>query len=102
MSTFRFFSAVCLIVVAFLLLETDASPKPNIKGKNRASSSGNAKPNAGRLTLQNQRDVDAHGTGNEIIYTLNGKPLTTTGLLVSSTAVQKISKSSETEKGTEF
>ncbi|KAI3407704.1 hypothetical protein GPALN_014357 [Globodera pallida] len=49
MRTFHFLDAVCLFVVAaFILLETDASPKPsNTKLKNKGStSSGNAKPNA--------------------------------------------------------
>uniref|UniRef100_A0A183CCK7 Hypoxia up-regulated protein 1 n=1 Tax=Globodera pallida TaxID=36090 RepID=A0A183CCK7_GLOPA len=49
MRTFHFLDAVCLFVVAaFILLETDASPKTsNTKLKNKGStSSGNAKPNA--------------------------------------------------------
>ncbi|KAI3413291.1 hypothetical protein GPALN_010789 [Globodera pallida] len=49
MRSFHFLDAVCLFVVAaFILLETDASPKPsNTKLKNKGpTSSGNAKPNA--------------------------------------------------------
>nr|AFA25948.1 RBP-1 protein [Globodera pallida]AFA26016.1 RBP-1 protein [Globodera pallida] len=52
MRTFLF-SGVVFFLVASILLETDASPKPNKKVVKGSSGSGNAEPNAG-LTLQNQ------------------------------------------------
>ncbi|KAI3415287.1 BTB/POZ domain-containing protein 3 [Globodera pallida] len=42
MPTFFFFTAICLLVTASILLETDASPKPNKKREKGPSSSGNA------------------------------------------------------------
>nr|AFA25950.1 RBP-1 protein [Globodera pallida] len=59
MRTFLF-SGVVFLLVASILLETDASPKPNKKVKG-SSSSGNAEPNGG-LTLQNQWNPEACDT----------------------------------------
>uniref|UniRef100_A0A183CHV9 B30.2/SPRY domain-containing protein n=1 Tax=Globodera pallida TaxID=36090 RepID=A0A183CHV9_GLOPA len=47
MPTFIFFIAICLLVVASILLETDASPKPNKKLEKGPSSSGNAESTPG-------------------------------------------------------
>nr|ACJ14492.1 RBP1 [Globodera mexicana] len=56
MRTFLF-SGVVFLLVASILLETDASPKTN-KVENASSSPGNTEPNAG-LTLQNQWNPEA-------------------------------------------
>uniref|UniRef100_A0A914HNB0 B30.2/SPRY domain-containing protein n=1 Tax=Globodera rostochiensis TaxID=31243 RepID=A0A914HNB0_GLORO len=53
MPTFLFLAAICLLVAASILLQTDASPRKKPKLEKGPSSSGNAESTPG-LTLENQ------------------------------------------------
>uniref|UniRef100_A0A914H9R0 Uncharacterized protein n=1 Tax=Globodera rostochiensis TaxID=31243 RepID=A0A914H9R0_GLORO len=87
MPTFLFLAAICLLVAASILLETDASPKKNAKLEKGAPSSGKAQSSpgvlkafTGLLALQSVLGL-AHGrqTPSEVTFkvpAVNNQPST--------------------------